>query len=94
MGRTVLGEAWSVGGTRSRVERASQAATKNQRPGVRERGGPEQRQVQHERLRACVRVLRGGARAWQNLSNGTQYKFTESTGRSMNSAIMSEIGDK
>ena len=42
-----------------------------------------------------VWVLRGGARAWQNLSNGTQYQqFTESTGTYMNSAIMSEIGDK
>ena len=94
MGRTVLGEAWSVGGTRSRVERASQAATNNQRPGVRERGGPEQRQVQHERLRACVRVLRGSARAWQNLTNGTKYKFTESTGTYISSAIMSELVDK
>ena len=94
MGRTVLGWAWSAGGRGPHVERVSQATINNQRPGVGERGGPEHRQVQHERGWGYVWVLRGGARAWQNLSNGTQYKFTESTGRSMNSAIMSEIGDK
>ena len=70
-------------------------AKRQHNPGnVGERGGPEHRQVQHERGWGYVWVLRGGARAWQNLSNGTQYKFTESTGRYMNSAIMSEIGDK
>ena len=94
MGRTVLGEAWPVGGRGPRVECASRATNNQQRPGVGERGGPEHRQVQHERLRACVRVLRGVARAWQNLANGTQYPFTESTGTYTISAIMSEIGDK
>ena len=94
MGRTVLGEAWPVGGRGPRVECASQATNNKQRPGVRERGGPEQRQVQHERLRACVRVLRGAARARQNLTNGTKYKFTESTGTYISSAIMSELVDK
>ena len=94
MGRTVLGEAWPVGGRGPRVECASQATNNKQRPGVGERGGPEHRQVQHERLRACVRVLRGGARAWQINLNGPKYPFNESTGTYMISAIMSEIGDE
>ena len=94
MGRTVLGEAWPVGGRGPRVECASQATNNKQRPGVGERGGPEHRQVQHERGWGYVWVLRGRARAWQNLSNGTQYKFTESTGTYISSAIMSELVDK
>ena len=58
------------------------------------RGWPKQRQVGHERRHACVRVLGGCARAWQNLTNGTKYKFTESTGTYISSAIMSELVDK
>ena len=38
--------------------------------------------------------LGGGARAWKNLTNGTKYKFTESTGTYISSAIMSELVDK
>ena len=94
MGRTVLGEAWPVGGRGPRVECASQATNNKQRRETDFGGTPKHRQVYHERLRAMFGCSRGGARAWQNLFNGTQYQFTESTGTYMNSVIMSEIGDK